>query len=523
MLEFLFKFKESTSRGRLLKNILKDTNLGSSDPPIPLSNTCEVCSKDVIPVDVIDCPICKEKYHIPCLTYTISADFVTHQASNPCLWWCCSKCVTKAEATFQPVEEEDVIETSNPQQAVAESSCNQVDLITMISNQFKDFKDELMNSVNEVIEAKVSSVLNQNISDDSTHTQGNISPPISYAGKVQASTSSVPVLHNSSNASVDQVSPGPSSSSIQDSSASPVTKPKLPPADVLVLSPINDSSTTSALAMNNVKKSAEQKLKNVQVDFIRANDKTKKITVGFRNVELRDKGNELLNENGVLTSFGYVSKNGSKMLPKVTLSGVSSEIFDDIGTNGINSEQIKNLQKETVVHKILEKNPSIAQLHSQGHTLSVVYINKVRRERFNQQVEEYAIGLKVSPSIRLAFLDDQQGKAYLGNHRYQVKDRYYIKQCYHCQLIGHTSENCPDAMTNKPAVCMYCMGKHRSSNCTNKINKAVHCCGRCLASKVKNDAENFKTHNAGSPLCPVMCREAKRISENTELASKNVL
>ena len=38
-----------------------------------------------------------------------------------------------------------------------------------------------MNSVNEVIEAKVSSVLNQNISDDSTHAQGNITPPISYA------------------------------------------------------------------------------------------------------------------------------------------------------------------------------------------------------------------------------------------------------------------------------------------------------------------------------------------------------
>ena len=67
------------------------------------------------------------------------------------------------------------------------------------------------------------------------------------------------------------------------------------------------------------------------------------------------------------------------------------------------------------------------------------------------------------------------------------------------------------------------MGKHRSSVCTNKINKAVHCCGRCLASKVTNDAENFKSNNAGSSQCPVLAREAKRLSENTELASKNVM
>ena len=90
------------------------------------------------------------------------------------MWWCCSKCVAKAEATFQPAEEEeaDVIEIRTPQheQAAAKSSCNQVDLVTMISNQFKSLKDELMNSVNDIIEAKVSYVLNQNISDDSTHT-----------------------------------------------------------------------------------------------------------------------------------------------------------------------------------------------------------------------------------------------------------------------------------------------------------------------------------------------------------------
>ena len=170
--------------------------------------------------------------------------------------------------------------------------------------------------------------------------------------------------------------------------------------------------------MNNVKKSVEKKLKNVQVDFIKANDKTKKVTVGFRNQKLREEGNKLLNEQKVLASLGYESRNGSKMLPKLSLNGVSSEIFDDIATNNSTPEQLKNLQKEVVVQKILEKNPHVAELHSLEHTLVVVYINKVEKQRSNQTFVEYSIGLKVSPSTRLKLMNEQQGIIYLGNRRY---------------------------------------------------------------------------------------------------------
>ena len=165
------------------------------------------------------------------------------------------------------------------------------------------------------------------------------------------------------------------------------------------------------------------------------------------------------------------------------------------------------------------------QLHSEGHSLSVVYIDKVQRQRTNQSVEKFAIGLKVSPSIHIALSEDQQGMVYLGNRRYWFTDPYYMKQCYHCQLLGYTSGDCPDAKAKNSYLhaLFYCMGKHRSSFCTNKINKAVHCCGRCLASKVNDDAENFKSHNAGLPQCPVIAREAKQLSENTELMSKNVI
>ena len=533
MLEFSFKFKESTSRGRLLKAFLKDTSPESCDSPILLSNACPGCSTDVNPIDCIDCPICKGKFHIPCLTYAIPTDFVTLQADNPCIWWCCSKCVSKAENTVNPDSVTNVDDNVIDDKGLTDqqSSHNQVDFVSMISNQFKEFKSELMNSVNSAIEDKINSVLIDKALDISSTTQAsptqlNNPLPGLYSDKAKVTTpgpSSPTIVPEPPSTFAPSTSYPLTSTQNSSPHSSTVTQSKLPPAEVLVLSPISDNSSITALAMNNVKKSVEKKLKNVQVDFIRANDKTKKVTVGFRNQELRDEGSRLLNEQEVLASLGYESKNGSKMLPKISLTRVSSDIFDDIWTNNGNPEQLKNLQKEVVVQKILEKNPRVNELHSLGHTLAVVYINKVVKQRSNQTIEEYSIGLKVSPLIRLKLMDEQQGIIYLGNRRYSVTDRYYIKQCYHCQLIGHTSEDCPEAKANKPPVCMYCMGKHRSSACTNKSNKAVHCCGRCLASKVKDDAENFKCHNAASSQCPVISREAKRLSENTELASKNVM
>ena len=78
----------------------------------------------------------------------------------------------------------------------------------------------------------------------------------------------------------------------------------------------------------------------------------------------------------------------------------------------------------------------------------------------NNSSKQISIGLKVSPAIRLAIIDNQEGNLYLGNSRYQIKDRYHVKYCFHCQIIGHISTDCSNK--NAGSVCMYCMGKHLS-------------------------------------------------------------
>ena len=50
-----------------------------------------------------------------------------------------------------------------------------------------------------------------------------------------------------------------------------------------------------------------------------------------------------------------------------------------------------------------------------------------------------------------------------------------------------------------------------------------HCCARCLASTQADDAENYQSHNASDPKCPVMLKEIDRLKENTEMSSKNVM
>ena len=308
------------------------------------------------------------------------------------------------------------------------------------------------------------------------------------------------------------------------SNALQVNKVHIPPSNVasseksksseilLVVPDDNENKTTEN--MNAVKKMVENKLKDTQVEFVKTNPKSMKVVIGFKSKALRDEGKDKIDSSGTLVNFHYHTKSGSKMLPKIYLPNILEDVLDGVDRSG-DSNLTRTREKHAIIEKVLAKNPCVADLHNSGHTLEVVYVNK------NAATQHVSIALKVSPAIRLVILSNQEGNLYLGNSRYKIKDRYHVKQCYHCQMIGHISTECPNK--NKDATCMYCMGKHRSSTCRSKDNQSNQCCARCLASSLANDAENYKSHNAGDSDCPVMIREIARLKENTELLSKNVM
>jgi hypothetical protein len=443
MLEFAFKVRETTKRGRLLKKIFEESGSECCDNPIPLSKACSKCLKDVEDksTEVIECSKCAEKHHIPCLTHAIPRDFITFQSTNPCVWWFCVKCVSKANSTSQhdvdlTIDEHAKLASPSDAKLVSPLDSKQVDFMNNISNQISTLKSELLANMNDAIESKMNSVLSK-ISDKPSCVSPNRNPPW-----------------------VSLTAPDPNKSVIPEGQSHPtriatpaIQGAAITPPEVLILSP-KDGINVNDEDMNKVKKSVELKLKNVQVEFIRPNVKNKKIAVGFKSTDLRQNGENLLNSNDHLTKLGYQSKLVNKMLPKISLFNVSSDIFEDVDISGCSGdepqkrEQIRELEKQMVIDKILDKNAAVKQLHADEHTLKVVYLKKISQY-------QYTIILKVSPAIRAAILKDE-GRIYLGNSSHIVSDRFHVEQCYHCQGIGHTSKNCPDI--DGDPICMYCMG-----------------------------------------------------------------
>ncbi|KAL5252015.1 hypothetical protein ACHWQZ_G014982 [Mnemiopsis leidyi] len=506
MLDFSFKISERTRRGKVLKSLLSDDNIpNASQAKILLSNTCKTCQEDVNdPQNVIHCYQCNEKYHVPCLQHTLPSDHIKIFASNPCLWWFCATCVSTAQIT----KSHHVPEKSSQQDM-------QVDLMKCVSDnvaeQFSSFKIDIMSRMDTIIEEKFSKIA------ASQHT----TDPFNAINQDKASDKSYSSLFLDSSKNPKSANDESVSQTMQE----PLTHNSSIVPEFLVLSPNeNVSSSVNMEKMGCVKKLVEKKLKNCQVVSINCNEKSKKVSIGFPNCDVRDKAAALINFDKSLDSLGYQSQNARKMLPKVTLHGVSSDILKDIDLEGVahnDDQKVRDLEKHEIVMKILEKNPLIKELYDNGHTLTVVYLKRVSRKSNGQDFTELTIGIKVSPRIHQVIFGQQQGAIYIGFRRHNVNDRFFIKTCYHCQMVGHTSSECKDAKLGKEPICMYCMGKHRSSNCPNKKKTEVHVCARCLASPHGRDAENAKTHNAGCMECPILVRESARLAANTDFKSKN--
>ena len=136
-------------------------------------------------------------------------------------------------------------------------------------------------------------------------------------------------------------------------------------------------------------------------------------------------------------------RNGARFIEVHGIKGHGRERFycidllDDVIKTG-NEEEVREREKTAIKEILLAKNKCIRDLNAEGHTVDVVFVSKHKTK------EMFSFGLKVSPAIRAALISDQQRKIYFGNTRYPFDDRYHVKICYHCQMLGHISKECPD-------------------------------------------------------------------------------
>lgn len=263
----------------------------------------------------------------------------------------------------------------------------------------------------------------------------------------------------------------------------------------------------------NVKQKIAASLKNVPTNFVKSNNQKGSVTVAFPNNQTREKAAQILNDLN-LPLEGFQTKEAKKLLPKLTILGIEPSIFDSVDSS-LTAEEKRVQQKSIIKSSIMCKNEGIKSLIDIGHTLEVVYLNK------SQNSTKFTVGIKVSPSIRSFVFQNQHGKLFIGNNSLFVEDRFFFKQCYHCQQVGHFSSDCPD--TEKSPVCFYCMGSHLSKLCNKKKSVTHHCCAKCFHSKVPGEKADYKSHNAADSGCPVVLREIQKIANNTEICSKNVM
>ena len=287
-------------------------------------------------------------------------------------------------------------------------------------------------------------------------------------------------------------------------------------AEVLSINPIDSTQTIKATSLPEITKNINSNvLKDVPVTFTSVSKNNSKISIGFPDLESRDNAINALNKDSYLSSMGLEANSSAKMYPKLTIENVERRLLDGLVSPDPSDENaIRLLEKKTIRELLLAKNMQVKCLVEEGHTFEIVYLS---RSSFGNK--NLTIGIKVSPSIRETIYTKQRGVLYLEAQSYQVTDRFHIKQCFHCQLLGHVSRDCEKK--SKDPTCMYCMQNHKSKECQNKRYYDSHSCANCLASKNPDESCNYRSHNSADPFCPVIARERKRLQAMTEY-SKNL-
>ena len=422
-----FKVDGRTSRGKLVKTLFNDSGLASSDEPLQLNDVCRKCNNKAEEIESIECPICKELFHIPCLTHPIPTDLLPLKSTNPCLWWLCLQCVhksqTESQQTQQPTpemvtksystaatstEDENISNQVQLSNIITDlNATSQVQLSNFITESLTKFQNNILDSVDkklgEVIPKTVASVPNATFADIVNNNSDKLSTILNKMPDSQTIQQlSDNVLNNNQNFSQKAGQTNPSACN-----------------EVLILSPGSPVDGKSSDAAKLLQKELSKNLKDVQVQFLKVNENNGKVIVGFPSRDEKTKGEKLINEVSQLSNKNYIMKSSAKMLPKLTIEYVPSEILDGINIpTSSNPADSRRLEKEWIVDLIKQKNPVVRQLVNDLHTLDVVYLNRNKTGRY------LTIGIKVSPAIRSALLNAQGSRLFIGDSCYPFSDRY---------------------------------------------------------------------------------------------------
>jgi hypothetical protein len=273
---------------------------------------------------------------------------------------------------------------------------------------------------------------------------------------------------------------------------------------------LDGTSDGEKVDMDKVESSIGSALKNVPMNYLRTNKKSNKIVISFPTDADKENGKTVLAATTEINSLNVKVQEAKKMLPKVTVTNIPNSLLSSLHGDkpSLSLIDYRAKVKELLETKFLEKNSEIQNLVTkQGQMFKIVFVKTGR--------DSTTVGIKVSAVIRDFLIS--RSRIYIGNTSCKVSDRFDIRQCFHCQQLGHISSNCKEP----DPVCMYCGASHKTVDCNVKYDESCHTCVNCSHSKDRALQNSCGTHHSGSDSCPIIVTEKQNIRKRTEY-SKNV-
>ena len=168
---------------------------------------------------------------------------------------------------------------------------------------------------------------------------------------------------------------------------------------VLIVKPKSGGRTDST-KLTQATDDVRSALKSIPVDNIQKTN-TGSLVVKFPTAEAKSKANDLMSscfEN----NDDFVVSQPKKMLPKMTLTGITS-----------------SFPEGEIIDGILSKNKKIKNLCEEGLHLSLLFVKQ------KDQNEHKVAVLKMAPEIRKA-VNETGGYVYLGLSRCRAYDRFWV-------------------------------------------------------------------------------------------------
>ena len=477
---------------------------------------CKQCKSTNMVDESIHCNLCNELFHVACshkngvklkesICTTEFRDIVRPMISNNIRWghfmFMCENCHDFIQSAHS-LKDSPKPAISEVENVVPSDQLSNVHgdppLLHKVETLIKENNKSLLESFREEMHSIILDKLslcpadNEKTSDYSSNDCNTTSRPSSALSSYNYSSFAAAV-------SGDASSPEPKRASTFSLASSDHGKDK----ELLVLDspPPNADLSTAPQVLSEL-------LYDTRILAMKTNllQSQRKITLVFPSLADREKGKNLIETCDQMKGFGFLLTLPKKALPKITVSNIPLQLLDGINSS-LPIEEFRSQAKNALLDVIPLKNPGLKHLIDDGHVFEIVYVNKGHNY--------ITAGIKVSPQIRNLLTTD--GKVFILNSACPVKDRFIIRQCFNCQKLHHMSKQCPD---QNIVVCMYCSGRHRTSDCNFKYETKRYRCRNCSLSKDPKISSSCHTHHSSSEDCPIIQQALARYKENT-LTAKN--